>query len=272
MEAPTLPSTTDEPFGPASPWTGEARALLERAIERHGGWAAWRRFGGLSLTLESLTGLVPEKKGIGDSFPRPTRAEVWPHRERVTFDDFPAAGRRGVFSAGQVQIVSGATILEARADPRATFEGSRKARLWSPIDAVYFFGYALSHYHALPFSLVDGRPLGVRRARSAGRVLTGVEVALPASLATHSRRQTFFFDDDGLLRRHDYVAEIIGWWARGAHRWEDFVDVAGLPVARHRHVVLRIGAREVPSAVALDARFSRAEALPTSLRPKLSLV
>jgi hypothetical protein len=267
-----LPSETDEPFGASSPWTGEARALLERALERHGGWSAWRRGAGLAITLEALTGLVPETKGAGESFPFPTRAEVWPHRGVTIFDDYPAPGRRGVFAAGQVQLVDGATILEARAQPRASFAGLRKYRRWAPLDALYFFGYALAHYHALPFSLVDGRPLRVRRARSAGRALVGVEVELPAALHTHCRRQTFFFDDEGLLRRHDYHAEILGFWARGAHRWEDFVDVGGLPVARRRHVVLRLGTVEVPPVVALHAQFGRIAALGIAARPKLTLV
>jgi hypothetical protein len=271
-DAPGRPPTSDEPFGPSSPWTGEARALLERALERHGGWTAWQRLGGISLTCDALTGLVPNLKGVGDSFPRPTRAAIWPRHGVTILHDYPVAGRRGVFSAGQVQVLDGATILEARAAPRASFSGLRKLRRWSALDALYFFGYALAHYHSLPFSLVDARPLRLRRARSAGRRLTGVEVALPASLHTHCPRQTFFFDDEGLLRRHDYVADIVGWWARGAHRWEDFVDVAGVPVARRRHVVLRLGTVEVSGVVALHAELSGVAALTPGPRPKLTLV
>jgi hypothetical protein len=274
------PSTFDgdaadvpEPFGPSSPWTGEARSLLARAIERHGSWAAWRAFGGLSLRLKSLSGMLPRWKGLGDTWQAPTRAEIWPRRGLVVMHDYPVPGRRGVFSAGQVQLLEGETILEARADGRASFRGARKRRRWAPIDALYFFGYALAHYHALPFSLAAARPLGLRRARSAGRVLTGVAVELPPSLHTHSRRQTFFFDDEGLLRRHDYVADIVGWWARGAHRWEDFVDVAGVPVARRRHVVARLGRVELPF-VALHADLDDAAPIPaaTSERPRLVLV
>jgi hypothetical protein len=263
-----------EPFGPTSPWSGEARAILERAIERHGGWSAWRRAGGVSLALKKLTGLVPEHKGLGDTFSAPGRLEVWPRRGLVVMHDFPVAGRRGVFSSGQVQLIDGETLLEARADGRASFTGARKRRRWGPIDALYFFGYALAHYHSLPFSLVAARPLGVRRARSGGRTLSGFAVELPAALHTHSRRQTFFFDEEGLLRRHDYVADIVGWWARGAHRWDDFVEVGGLLVARRRHVVARLGRLEVP-VVALHAELDDvvpvgAPAGPT--RPRLVLV
>jgi hypothetical protein len=280
--APTMTNTDDdlsalalseEPFGAGSPWTGEARALLSRAIERHGGWAAWRGAGGISMRLVSLTGMLPRRKGFGETFDAPTRIEVWPRRDLVMMHDYPAPGRRGVFKAGQVQLVDGETILEARVDPRATFAGRLKRRRWTPLDALYFFGYALGHYHSLPFSLAAARPVGVRRARSAGRALVGVEVELPAALHTHCRRQTFFFDDEGLLRRHDYVAEIVGWWARGAHQWDDFVTAAGLVVAKRRHVVARLGRAEL-SVVALDARFEDVAATraPTSNRPRLTLV
>jgi hypothetical protein len=64
-----------------------------------------------------------------------------------------------------------------------------------------------------------------------------VDVELPAELPTHSRRQAFYLDDDGLLRRHDHVTDIVGWMARGAHLWRDFVVVQGVPIPRQRHVV-----------------------------------
>jgi hypothetical protein len=261
-----------EPFPDGSPWRGQARALLARAIERHGGWAAWRRADGVTLALTRLDGLVPVRKGVGRTFPLPSCIDVWPRRALAILHDYPAPGRRGVFSAGQVQILDdGGTILQAHAQPRATFAGWRKYRRWSPLDALYFFGYALTHYHSLPFSLADARPLRLCRARSAGRALAGVEVELPSELHTHCRRQAFFFDDEGLLRRHDYVADIIGWWARGAHRWEDFVDVGGIPVARRRHVVARVGRLELP-AVALHAEFKDVTAAAPRSGPSLALV
>jgi hypothetical protein len=267
------PGDAAEPFGPTSPWTGAARALLERAIERHGGWAAWRRLGGHALRLASLTGLVPRYKGLHDTWQAPTRLEVWPRLGLVVMHDFPAAGRRGVFSAGEVRLLDGETIIEARADGRAALAGARKRRRWAPIDALYFFGYALAHYHSLPFSLAAARPLGVRRARSAGRTLTGVAVELPPTLHTHCRRQTFFFDEEGLLRRHDYVSDVVGWWARGAHRWESFVEVDGVPVARRRHVVARLGGIELP-IVALHAELDDVAPVraPGPDRPRLALV
>lgn len=251
---PAQPSLGDDPFPPGSRWTGEARALLERAIRRHGGWSAWRSLGGIALRLSQLGGFLPAIKGLGRTFPSPGRMELWPREAVAVFLDYPAAGEQGVFSAGKVRLLDrhGAVVAED-ADPRASFTGLRRYRRWSALDALYFFGYAVAHYHALPFTLVDGRPLSVVGA-SWDRRLRGVRVELPRSLHTHCGTQTFFFDEEGLLRRHDYVAEIVGAWARGAHFWGDFALVGTLPVARRRRVLARLGSRPLP-VVALRAEL-----------------
>jgi hypothetical protein len=234
-----------------SAWTGEAAALLERAVARHGGQAAWEAGGGVSLTPTRLTGMLPRLKGVGRTFPLPRRIDVWPRIGRALFHDYPAAGSHGEFEAGRVRL-AGAVPVEA-ARHRESFRGLRAYRRWTPLDALYFFGYALTHYHGLPFTLAEARPQGLRRARLDGAWLTGVEVELPPELHTHSRRQTFYFDETGLLRRHDYVADIVGWWARGAHGWHDFTTLPdGRPVARRRTVLARLGRRMTP-LVALDA-------------------
>ena len=237
-------------------WTGEARVLLDRAVERHGGRAAWEALRSVTLTMQHLSGLVPSIKGLRRTFPQPGRAEVFPHEYRAVLHDFPTAGRRGVFHAGAVQLFAAdGAVVESSADHRPSFRGLRKWRRWSPTDALYFFGYAITHYNSLPFSLAEARPLRLCRVRSDGRALTGVDVELPATLHTHCRRQSFYFDDEGLLRRHDYVADIVGWMARGAHLWRDFTTVHGIPIPRERHVVARIGRVTTP-LVALHAALA----------------
>jgi len=258
------PSGLNEPVSHAATdaWTGEAGALLDRAIARHGGWAAWQALTCLTLAPKAMRGIVPSFKGIGRTFQFPPRIEVFPHEHRAVFHDYPGAGQRGVFRAGAVELLDrGGATLAGNTDARATFAGLRKWRRWSPADALYFFGYALTHYCGLPFTLGEGRPLAIRRARTDGRRLTGVEVELPPALHTHCRRQTFYFDDDGLLRRHDYVADIVGWAARGAHLWRDFVTAHGIPIPRVRHVVLRLGRVTTP-IVALHAELDVIPDLP----------
>jgi hypothetical protein len=243
------------PFPAGSAWTGEGRGLLESAIRRHGGWEAWLALDTIWLSLTSLTGLLPMVKGAGRTFPVPRRIEVRPHDRRAVFHDYPDVGGRGVFDDGRVRLLdaSGAVIVSDDR-PRESFGGWRKYRRWSAAQALYFWGYALTHYHALPFSLVNARPLRRCSVGFEGRRLEGLDVELPVDLHTHSRRQSFYFEPDGLLRRHDYVAEIVGVWARGAHYWSAFSTSAGVEVAQRRHVVGRLGRWAVP-VVALHAEL-----------------
>jgi hypothetical protein len=233
----------------------EAAALLERAIERHGGRAAWDALRCVTFAPRKLGGMLPVLKGIGRTFPVPPRIDVYPHEYRAVFHDYPAAGQRGIFTAGAIELLDAVgAVIDSNGNGRARFAGLRKWRRWAPADALYFFGYALTHYCGLPFTLTEGRVLSFGRGRADGRELTYIDVELPATLHTHCRRQAFYFDDDGLLRRHDYVADIAGWFARGAHLWRDFVTAHGIPIPRVRHVVMRLGRMTTP-LVALHAEL-----------------
>jgi hypothetical protein len=170
---------------------------------------------------------------------------IEPALARAVVHDFPRAGATGVFASGLVALGDAAPAAH-----RQAFRGLRKWRRWSPLDALYFFGYALTHYHAVPFTL----PTAELRAWDPRR--RALTVAFPPDVHTHSAVQRFQFDETGLILRHDYVADVAGAWARGAHFWRDFVTVEGFPIATHRRVLARLGRLPVPGAVALDARFA----------------
>jgi hypothetical protein len=57
----------------------------------------------------------------------------------------------------------------------------------------------------------------------------------------------------------DYVAELIGAWARAAHFWEDSEEAEGLLVAKRRHAVAQLFGQPLLPFVALHAEFSSAE-------------
>jgi hypothetical protein len=198
----------------------------------------------VTLSPTSLTGFLPWLKGVGSTFSLPTRAVIEPHRDRAVFFDYPRPGTTGVFEAGCVALGDRPPM-----DHRATFRGLRKHRRWSPLDALYFFGYALTHYHAVPFCLPQAE------LRAWDPVRRAITVAFPKSVHTHCLVQTFYFDETALIVRHDYVAEIVGTWARAAHHWRDYTTVDGVPIATRRHVLARLGGLALP-IVALDARFS----------------
>ena len=58
----------------------------------------------------------------------------------------------------------------------------------------------------------------------------------PPDLDTHSAHQTFYVDVSGLIRRHDYTAEVVGGWARAAHRLSEHRQVDGLAFPTRRRV------------------------------------
>lgn len=241
-----------------SSWTPAAVEVFERACEHYGGFDRWRALRRVRLVPERLSGLLPFVKGVGQTFGLPAAFEIEPHERRVRFIEYPDKDHAGVFDNGAVRLErTDGSVVANSPEHRGSFRGLAKNRRWAPIDALYFFGYALTHYHALPFTLIEGR-LVAMRAGSGDGGLSVLDVELPADLPTHCRRQQFYFDACGRLVRHDYVAEVVGFWARGAHFWNRQKAVRGFPIALERHVTARLGTTALP-VTALHATFIDAE-------------
>lgn len=249
-------------------WTPHGSGVLTRACDHYGGMKTWQALRCVRLFPGRLSGLVPSIKGFGTTFSLPSAFEIEPHARRTRFVGFPDRDHVGVFDNGAVHIErrDGADVQLMSSTHRQSFTGKAKLRRWGPLDALYFFGYSLAHYHSLPFTLLQARLLRTRVTRSQTGALDVLDVELPADLPTHCRRQSFYFDQAGQLTRHDYHAEILGVWARGAHFWKLQERVAGLPIAMERQVVLRLGTTTWPLN-ALHATFMDAEVELDTLHP-----
>jgi hypothetical protein len=213
-----------------------ARAFLDLACQRHGGWEAYRRAAKRELQLHDLGGALPRLKGLGRKFRAPGAVDVWPHRRRAAFHDWPRPGQVGIYDQGRVAIGLDPDARLGGPSHRGTFVGIARWRTWWPEDLLYFLGYALVHYLALPFSLGEQELLAARRSRR------GVELwcRFPAGADTHSAIEGFVFDDSGRLMRHDYRAEIMGLAFNGAHLSEDYVTENGLLLATRRTVYAKL--------------------------------
>jgi hypothetical protein len=239
-------------------WPAPAQALVRRAIDRHGGWSLWQRLQAVTVGLISLSGFLPRLKGQGRTFQMARFLTTFPREVRTEWRAEAGGPCLAVFDRGDMRMLDPATraVRNESRDHRRTFRGWRKARRWSPLDAHYFFGYAFASYAAVPFILPGLRHAGATRATVRGVRLDGVRVEFPAGAQVHSRAQAYFFDPSGLLRRNDYVADVVGPMAVGAHLWDDFVTVDGLPLPARRTVLFRIGRAAVPFLVALRATFT----------------
>ena len=234
-------------------WPPDGRALTEQAVAAHGGRATWQSLRSITLAFGSASGVLPRFKGYRQTFGAPREFEVRPHDQQTIFHAYPDAQHRGWFVKGDVMIeeVGSQRPVSQSLDHRRTFTGPEKNRQWAPLDALYFFGYALWHYHTLPFSLGSARFIDLRHRAG----LASLDVVFPAGTHTHSLQQRFFFDQDGRIVRHDYVAEVVGIWAMAAHYWEDYDRAGGLLIARRRRVFFRLFGYRTPLEV-LRVEFS----------------
>jgi hypothetical protein len=63
---------------------------------------------------------------------------------------------------------------------------------------------------------------------------------------THCKIQTFYFDKDNLLFRHDYKASLAGPFVYGAHYTEDYQDLNGIKFACTRQVKAKLAGVVMP--------------------------
>jgi hypothetical protein len=227
---------------------------IDDLIAANGGLALWQNLRHIVLQVDSLGGPLPVLKGLGRTFTQPGVVLVNPSQWSAEFHDYPQSGERAIFAAGGVQFHNraGAVTFDQRRY-RETFRGIKKYRRWSHADAVYFFGYALATYLSVPFMLTA-------HATRIEAWQSGVHVTarFPKTIDTHSTSQQFWFDRDGLLVRHDYCADVVGWWATGSHFNSEYEVMAGLPIATRRQVYGRLFRAVTPIPV-LSARLQPLE-------------
>jgi len=201
--------------------------LLDEVIAAHGGREAWESATEVTARIRS-GGFALATKGAGKPF-RSYEATISMREPRTVITPYP--GGRGVFEGDSVRLetIEG-ELVERRDAMRARFPGGRRRLRWDALEALYFAGYALWNYFTTPLFLTraelaeDGRRL---------------HATFPDDVPTHSRRQTFHFDDDGLLTRIDYTAEVFGKWARAKHVCTGHREFDGLVFPTHRKVTPR---------------------------------
>ena len=116
-------------------WTGQAGALLARAVARHGGEAAWEAVRRVTVAPRTLNGMLPSLKGVGRTFSLPGRIDVFPHESRAVFHDYPEVGQRGVRilrrqkPATAVRATDGAARIVAAAEPAQTGRANALPRM-----------------------------------------------------------------------------------------------------------------------------------------------
>jgi hypothetical protein len=215
-------------------------ALLDEVLEAHGGLERWRAARTIQARVRA-GGFLLRTRVPGNRF-ADYRLTVDVREPLAVMDPFPKAGHRGVFEGGAARIETEAgEVVVSRDDPRAAFfgrAGLRRNLRWDALDSTYFAGYAMWNYLTTPLLLTrDGVEVSEGDPwQEEGESWRRLEASFPETLDTHSRRQSFYFDVQGRLRRHDYVAEVVGRWARAAHYCAEHAQAGGLVFPTHRWV------------------------------------
>jgi hypothetical protein len=209
--------------------------LLETAIEAHGGPERWNQLNSVSARLIQGGALWELKGQPGVLDAVVVTASL--HEERASHRPFGAADRHSSFTPERVAIEAGdGTVLEALDQPRASFAEHTAETPWSTLQLAYFVGYAMWTYLTQPFTftLPGFETSELEPWDEAGQQWRRLRVVWPSNLATHSTEQTLYFDNDGLLARHDYNVEISG-GTSAAHYVSDYDEVAGIKLpTKHR--------------------------------------
>jgi len=187
--------------GPALP------NLALRALAAYGGRERWAEAQSVRATL-SVGGVALLAKGCLPLRHVPVAAELaFP---RIRIDGLAGENTVAWLEGGSTRLAThpGQT-LAARGDARAGFRNPRRLLWWDRLDASYFVGYTL--WNELTFPRLLLRPdLDWVELNE-----TTLKARFPSGLPTHCEEQIFRFDPgSGLLRRHEYTADVFGSWAR----------------------------------------------------------
>jgi hypothetical protein len=212
--------------------------LLSSVSAAHGGLDRWHTVRAIDVTFNFSGGLLDLKGYPGHRRPSASVDTATPRTVFQRLGD--ESDERWIFTPNRVWIERrDGTIVEERSDPRAAFAGHVRETPWDRLHLTYFLGYAVWNYLTTPFLFArtgfTTRELESHvEGRETWRVL---EVTYPDDVPAHTKVQTLYFGDDFMLRRLDYVTDVLGGVA--AHYCYDLVTIDGLVFPTLRRVVRR---------------------------------
>ena len=215
--------------------------LLDLAVAAHGGLDRFNQFKTVSAHLV-LGGRMWGLKGQ-DGIMSNTRIRVTVDldREHASLAPFQLPNQRTDFTPQRVAVeTTEGVVVEERANPRDAFAGHTRQTPWDDLHFIYFASYAMWTYLTIPFSLTWAgfEVAEIEPWQEQSEIWRRLKVQFPPHIASHSTEQTFYFGEDGLLRRHDYEVEISG-NTPAAHYVSDYQDVSGIMIPAKRRVFAR---------------------------------
>ena len=180
-------------------------ALLDDVIEATGGIERWNGLKRFTLQL-SIDGELFSKVGPGSSF-KDTVAEGSTQSQSVRFSGFADPGKFGVYEPDYVTIESPeGNVLHGWRNPNQTFRDLTQGAPRDELYLVFFCGFSVWNYMTTPFLLAhpDVKVEELPTWQENDQPWRRLRAVFPPNIVTHSREQTFYFDEAGLQRRTDH--------------------------------------------------------------------
>jgi hypothetical protein len=144
--------------------------------------------------------------------------------------------------------------VKSRKSPRSAFEGHKAETGWDDLHLAYFSGYAMWNYLNTPFLFllpgITTEELTPIEENGEGR--RRLKVTFSPAVATHGPEQIFYIDDNGLIARLDYFAEITG-GGPAVHYTSGYRVFDGIKFPTRRRAFLRGADGSVNTSVAAVA-------------------
>ncbi|SPP93033.1 hypothetical protein [Bradyrhizobium vignae] len=212
--------------------------LRDLVLEAHGA-AKWKRFRQIEGDM-SIVGLLWARKGWPDVL-RSVRVTADIAEQQLSYQPFTADGLRSFYRPDLVAIDTlDGKRLKQRSNPRNAFANHTPATPWDDLHLAYFSGYAMWNYLNTPFILeLPGFLTEELEPYAEGhQTWRRLKVTFPDSVATHSREQVLYVDDNGLIARLDYSADVSG-GVPSAHFTSGYLEFEGIKIPTRRRAFLR---------------------------------
>jgi hypothetical protein len=213
--------------------------LLKLAIEGHGGLRRWERLSRFRVAA-SITGAIWTLKGQPGLLDGVVLAGET-RDQRLTITPFPRPGQYATWEPYRqtIETADGVLVSERR-DPAASFAGTTRSARWDELQAAYFAGEANWNYYVAPFIFARGdfETEETGPWSEDGQTWRRLLVTYPDAIVAHHRQQTYYFDEDGLLRRLDYAVDILG-GGPAVHYPSGYREFDGIMVPTRRRVYVR---------------------------------
>ena len=213
--------------------------LLNLAVEGHGGMRRWEQLSRFRVAA-SVTGAIWDLKGKPGLL-TDVVLEGETRDQRLTITPFPGPGQYTTWEPYRQSIeTTDGIVVDERCDPAAAFAGLTRHSPWDYLQVAYFAGEANWNYLTAPFILArsDFITQEIEPWPEDGQTWRSLLVTYPDTIVAHTRQQTYYFDDDGLLRRLDYAVDILG-GGPAVHYPSDYREFDGIMVPTRRRVYVR---------------------------------